>query len=452
MKQLKSFRGRIAVIACALILATLVLPAGVFGAAEQNITVKIINNNSSAVSNYQVKIPFNTAKFISEGNMASDCSDLLVKNSSQQNLPYYIEPGSCNRSDTAIWVKISSLPASPGAVNLTFNFGTNNNNSGYNSGTSVFDFFDTFKSNTLGTKWATNYGSGTFTTSDSTQASIDTANEQAIIKSGYYGAMTTMSNATTPIKFNRTAENGLVAEARIKATNYTGYAGGIMYYDPQVSINYNQYSYHSFPTLTSNSATSGQIIRYGVATLSNQGPTQSYSLTPDNWYIHQLVLGNTNEQIVKATVLDENSGAQLSYTDLKTEKSDADFSYNDRAFALDRYESGTTYVDWFRVRKYLSSPPTVQVEYPSGGNTGTCDGVSFGYETVAQSFCSFVVGRFNEISGNSSTWVETDTLFVVGNGTDANNRSDAFSVMKNGDLKVTGDINTQGDICIGQCN
>ncbi len=446
MKHLKSVRGLISLVACALILATLILPAGVFGATEQNITVKVTNNTSSAVSNYQVRIPFNTAKFISEGNMAADCSDLLVKNSSQQNLPYYIEPGSCNRSDTTIWVKIPNLPASPTTINLNFNFGTGNNNSSYNSGTSVFDFFDTFKSNTLGTKWATNYESSTFTTGDSTQASIDTANEQAVIKSGDWGAMTTMSSSTTPIKFNRTDESGLVAEARIKTTNYDGYAGGIMYYDPEIALNYNKYSYHSYPT------TDGQKIRYGEASLSNQGPTQSYSLTPGNWYVHQLLLGNTNEQIVKATVLDDNSGAQLSYTDLKTEKNDADFSYNDRAFALDRYKSGTTYVDWFRVRKYLSTPPTVQVEYPSGGGTGTCDGVSFGYETVAQSFCSFVVGRFNEISGNSSTWVETDTLFVVGNGTDANNRNDAFSVMKNGNLKVTGDINTQGDICIGQCN
>ncbi len=446
MKQLKSSRGRIAIISCSLILATLILPAGVFGATEQNITVKVTNNTSSAVSNYQVKIPFNTAKYISEGNMAADCSDLLVKNSSQQNLPYYIEPDTCNRSDTTIWVKIPNLPASPTAATLTFNFGTGNNNSGYNSATSVFDFFDTFKSNTLGTKWATNYGKSTFTTSDSTQASIDTTNEQAIIKNGSWGAMTTMSSATTPIKFSRTAENGLVAEARIKTTNYSGYAGGIMYYDPEIALNYNKHSYHSYPT------SGGQKIRYGKTSLTNLGPTQTYSLTPGNWYVHQLVLGNTNEQIVKATVLDENNGVQLSYTDLKTEKSDADFSYNDRAFALDRFESGTTYVDWFRVRKYLSNPPTVQVEYPSGGNTGTCDGVSFGYETVAQSFCSFVVGRFNEISGNSSTWVETDTLFVVGNGTDANNRSDAFSVMKNGNLKVTGDINTQGDICIGQCN
>src|SRR5690606_28106177 len=58
---------------------------------------------------------------------------------------------------------------------------------------------------------------------------------------------------------------------------------------------------------------------------------------------------------------------------------------------------------------------------------------------------------------DSLNWVETDQLFVIGNGTDSGNRSNAFTVLKNGNtginnatpgyaLDVSGDINFTGNI------
>jgi len=470
MKQLKSFRGFIALFLSALILATVFLPVGVFGATEQNLTVNIANQMSGQVENYQALIGFDTATQIAAGNMNADCSDLLVRDSDQTTkLYYFIETGTCNRANTQIWVKIPVLPASPSIKTVYFNFGTGTNNSSYNNPENVFDFYDTFNTNQLGTKWGINMGSSTFTTVQNAQIEIDTANSQALVKGGGWGAMTTMSSATTPRKYSRTAAYGLVGEARMKATNYNGYAAGMVYYDPNITLDYNKYSYHSYSSVSTDASKSGQLIRYGMpSSYAVYGPAKAYSIPVNNWYIHRLIIGNTSESIVRASLVDENSGAELSYADLKTAKSDADFSYNTRAFGIDRFDTGTTYMDWFRVRKYLSQAPVVSVQYNTGGG-GTCDAVAFGYETVAQSFCSFVVGRFNEISGNSTTWVETDTLFVIGNGSADGNRKNAVTVLKNGNmgigtaapsekmvlngnLKIQGNILSDGDICIGKCN
>lgn len=56
--------------------------------------------------------------------------------------------------------------------------------------------------------------------------------------------------------------------------------------------------------------------------------------------------------------------------------------------------------------------------------------VAFGYETIAASENGMAIGKQNE--------VRTDALFQVGNGTDYNNRTDAFVVLKDGRAKVRG--------------
>jgi hypothetical protein len=72
---------------------------------------------------------------------------------------------------------------------------------------------------------------------------------------------------------------------------------------------------------------------------------------------------------------------------------------------------------------------------------------SLGYSTTATSYASTVVGRFNVIQGTSYGWFDTEPLFVVGNGTDAQHPKDALVVKKNGDVVVT---KRQGDIMMGE--
>jgi len=78
-----------------------------------------------------------------------------------------------------------------------------------------------------------------------------------------------------------------------------------------------------------------------------------------------------------------------------------------------------------------------------------------GYTTTAQAYDSFVLGRYNVIGGTTGSWVSTDPLFVIGNGADVDNRSNAMTVLKNGNvgigitnpgskLEVVGDIVSKG--------
>jgi hypothetical protein len=62
--------------------------------------------------------------------------------------------------------------------------------------------------------------------------------------------------------------------------------------------------------------------------------------------------------------------------------------------------------------------------------------MALGYLTQAESFCETVIGRWDTDYDPQSdtTWIPTDRLFVIGNGTNPTSRSDAMVVLKNGNV------------------
>ncbi|KKL60186.1 hypothetical protein LCGC14_2207820, partial [marine sediment metagenome] len=71
---------------------------------------------------------------------------------------------------------------------------------------------------------------------------------------------------------------------------------------------------------------------------------------------------------------------------------------------------------------------------------------AFGDHTTAQPYNSFVIGRYNEISGTPASWVNDDPLFVIGNG-DLTTPHNAVTVLKNGNVGI-GESNPTADLQI----
>ncbi len=81
----------------------------------------------------------------------------------------------------------------------------------------------------------------------------------------------------------------------------------------------------------------------------------------------------------------------------------------------------------------------------AGGNQSQATGnISFAYgrEVIAPSFGEFAIGLYNTTySPNDATGFDaTDRLFVIGNGTDDINRSDAMVIYKNGNAAINGNL------------
>ena len=77
--------------------------------------------------------------------------------------------------------------------------------------------------------------------------------------------------------------------------------------------------------------------------------------------------------------------------------------------------------------------------------------------TISPSFHETAIGAHNtEYTPKSAkAWDAADRLFVVGNGTDEKNRSNALTILKNGnttvngDFRVEGNISSKGDMTVG---
>ncbi|MEZ4910782.1 MAG: FISUMP domain-containing protein [Saprospiraceae bacterium] len=75
----------------------------------------------------------------------------------------------------------------------------------------------------------------------------------------------------------------------------------------------------------------------------------------------------------------------------------------------------------------------------SGGGAFGVNTAALGEGTHAVAFSSTAVGRYNEGGFNTSnrtSWVDTDPLFMIGNGTADNARSNALLVQKNGKMSI----------------
>lgn len=84
----------------------------------------------------------------------------------------------------------------------------------------------------------------------------------------------------------------------------------------------------------------------------------------------------------------------------------------------------------------------------SGGSGSEAAGnlsVALGLRTIAQAYGELAFGRYNVAVGNPGAWGGNDPLLSAGNGTDANTRSNALTLQKDGDLIIAGTLTESSD-------
>ena len=99
---------------------------------------------------------------------------------------------------------------------------------------------------------------------------------------------------------------------------------------------------------------------------------------------------------------------------------------------------------------------TASGEYSTAmGRNTTASGyytTAMGRETTASDYGSLVVGQYNSsgssVTNSATAFSTSNTAFVIGNGADSSNKSDAFKVMFNGDATVSNDLTVSGDVVV----
>jgi len=88
------------------------------------------------------------------------------------------------------------------------------------------------------------------------------------------------------------------------------------------------------------------------------------------------------------------------------------------------------------------------------GNAQADESTAFGFMTASPSYGELVFGQYNVGLSNSTTstntWIANDPVLEIGNGSSTNSPSDAVTILKNGNLRAAGTIESPSGVRIPQ--
>ena len=137
-----------------------------------------------------------------------------------------------------------------------------------------------------------------------------------------------------------------------------------------------------------------------------------------------------------------------------------DLSYSDAASnfggasGLNSFASGykteATGAYSFGAGKSVISSGTNSTAFGDRTASSAVNSTTFGTGTIASDFNSFVIGHYNSVGsttttdGSNSSYDADNSVFVIGNGADSDNKSDAFVVYSSGNTNVGGTLTVGG--------
>ena len=170
---------------------------------------------------------------------------------------------------------------------------------------------------------------------------------------------------------------------------------------------------------------------FRVGTVAS-GATSTY-WNKDSIGLYSFASGlNTRAQGFGATAMGRDTEASNSYAFASGYFSNADGQYSTAmGFNTDAYGLGST---------ALGYSTDAEANYSLAGGyfaeAQAIYSIALGNAVQAQSYASMAVGRYNVGGGNATSWVTTDPLFEIGNGTGPSTKSNALTVLKNGNIGI----------------
>lgn len=279
--------------------------------------IVITGSTAGAQTNYQVNISLTTAAM---GNpythVKTDGSDLRFTNASGTELSYWIESWN-NAGTSSVWVKVDSIPASPGTATINMYYG-NASAASASNGANTFQLFDDFNGSSLdATKWTLNSGSSTVS-----------------------GGQISLPSVNSYIRSNTLFGTNVAVRGRLYATStgagskrYLGFADGTGCGHYGCTNNLvNMYWYGSSNYLFGTE--SGGVGGENTVTLTTSwtiDETQRNSTTSAIYYQNNSLLTTRSTNIPSVNL----------------------------PVVLGTNNNGITYYDWILVRKYISPEPSV---------------------------------------------------------------------------------------------
>jgi len=216
-------------------------------------------------------------------------------------------------------------------------------------------------------------------------------------------------------------------------------AGTRMFFNPRkaafragraVGNEWNQANVGNYSTATGNGNTASGVSSFAAGALNNVSGDFAVGLGTGNLVSGEgaVAIGESNSSTNSGSFVSGQNSSATSFGSIALGESC--IASGDYAIAMGNQSSANG-----------SSAVALGKDAQANGQNST----AFGNATIANGFSSsafggavadaqyaFALGRFNEGGGSSGSWVPTDPLFEIGNGETASNKSNAVTVLKNG--------------------
>jgi hypothetical protein len=111
-----------------------------------------VTGGNEPLEDYQIKLSFDTKSRILNNTLDSDCGSIRFYDTDQQNqLDYWMEPGTCNTEETEFWVELPYIPSN--ADKAIFLYYGDKNLDSQSSGDETFIEFDEFDGSSLSSSY-----------------------------------------------------------------------------------------------------------------------------------------------------------------------------------------------------------------------------------------------------------------------------------------------------------
>ncbi|RLC33225.1 hypothetical protein DRH14_05240, partial [Candidatus Shapirobacteria bacterium] len=281
----------------------------------------VTEQTGSAQTDLQFKITFNSKRLIDAGRMQSDGADIRVYDGDGNSLDFWLDDSTINTTSTELWVKASFTASEEKIIYVYYG---NDSATSTSNGDNVFDFFDDFDGTSLSGDWTV---SGAVSVSNSV-VSLD--NDDIIWASGSTGWQT-----------------GYITEAKSKADEQDIkfiQVGDSASLDPNnllAIINADARQNNVFDGFTLQSRESGNALNLVDVTGKNNWQN-TYYIYGIHW------ISSSSVKFYQGDTYLGEITSSIPSTDLKPN------------FAVyDNSQESQLDVDWVRVRKYVSTEPTV---------------------------------------------------------------------------------------------
>jgi len=347
--------------------------------------VRIINNVSEDLEEYQVLVSFNHSELVSEGKSKPDASDIVVTDSDGvTKLYFYIEKETINTNRCRLWVRVPRIPANGENTIYVYYGNPNATKTPYHDPERTFEFFDDFNGTELDNrKWTPNFVNSVFYVVNNSVLRIEDATKNVNMYWIYDN-----TDTGSQIKMNFTPLDKMVIEFSMRMpTQRDASALG------EVGIGFCKSTDHTVHVYSEQHDGLAREIQYKCGTYDfiENVKSNTVDIIPNKWYRHVIRKIDTRFEIEDPSGFISGTSTNADYIAICVG-------------AYGGYPFTPIEIDWVMVRKYCEPEPTVEI----GAEETICKVVTFNVLDINGMHLRNLMVKVGD-----SDWVEKNSPFDI---------------------------------------